>query len=301
MSGSVPSPRVSIVVRCYNEADHIGMLLGKLKRQTFSDYEVVVVDSGSTDGTLEIVTSADVMLEHIGKEEFSFGRSLNIGCHASRGEILVFISAHCYPEHDDWLENLVAGFADDNVAIVYGRQRAGQGSHFSEGQIFRQWFPDESQPRQEGPFSNNANCAIRRDLWAEYPYDESLTGLEDIAWAQRVIRDGWWVSYRADAGVIHIHDESDTQIRNRYRREAITFQTVFPEEHFNVWDFLRLLVRNVMADWRAVATGGGFRVNLWPIVRFRLAQFAGTYQGFHSRRPVTSELKRRLYYPEGSR
>jgi len=292
------NPKASIVIRCYNEAEHLPKLLGELKRQTFRDFEMVVVDSGSDDGTLEIVESEEVILEHIRKEDFSFGRSLNIGCKAAKGEILVFISAHCYPETEDWLRHLIDGFGDDKVAAVYGRQRGVPDSHFSERQIFRRWFPDASVSRQQDPFSNNANCAIRRSLWHEFPYDETLTGLEDVAWAQTVMRHGWWISYRADAGVIHVHDETPNQIRNRYRREAITFQSVFPSEHFNVWDFARLSARNVIKDWRAAANQGVLPSNMWPIVRFRVSQFAGTYQGFHMRRPPSSDLKRRFYYPE---
>lgn len=295
---SVSSPRASVVIRCYNEAEHLPKLFSELKRQAFRDFEVVVVDSGSDDGTLDIVENEDVILEHIKKEDFSFGRSLNIGCRSASGEFLVFISAHCYPEHEDWLENLLSGFRDDRVAAVYGRQRGVPESHFSERQILRRWFPDVSVDRQEDSFSNNANCAVRRSLWEEFPYDESLTGLEDVAWAQQVMRHGWWVSYRADAGVIHVHNESPSQIRNRYMREAITFQKVFPSEHFNAWDVVRLSARNVTKDWRTAAREGVLWRNLWPIVRFRLAQFAGTYQGFHTRRPASSHLKQRFYYPE---
>jgi rhamnosyltransferase len=207
-------PAVSVVVRCYNEAEHLPSLFAELKRQTFDDYELVVVDSGSDDGTLEILEAEEVVLKHIEKERFSFGRSLNIGCSAARGSLLVFISAHCFPEHESWLENLIDGFSDPKVAVVYGKQRGVPESHFSERQIFRRWFPEESVPRQDEPFSNNANCAIRRSLWEQEPYDETLTGLEDVAWAQQVMREGWWVSYRADAGVIHVHNESSSQVRN---------------------------------------------------------------------------------------
>lgn len=292
------TPTASIVIRCYNEAEHLPKLFAELKRQSFRDFEVVVVDSGSKDGTLEIVEAEDANLQHIKKENFSFGRSLNIGCRAARGEFLVSISAHCYPEHETWLEYLLDGFDDDKVAAVYGKQRGIAESHFSERQIFRRWFPDRSIERQDNPFSNNANCAVRRSLWEKFPYDESLTGLEDVAWAQQVMREGWWISYRADAGVIHVHNESPSQIRNRYMREAITFQKSFPHEHFNAWDFLRLSIRNILKDWRAARSEGALLSNLWPIVRFRLAQFAGTYQGFHTRRPPSSDLKQRFYYPE---
>jgi rhamnosyltransferase len=294
----ITRPTASIVIRCHNEADHLPRLFEGLKQQTFRDYEVVVVDSGSDDGTLSFLEEEDVSLQHIAKEDFSFGRSLNIGCRAASGEYLIFISAHCYPEHEHWLETLLGGFADEKIAAVYGKQRGIADSHFSERRIFKRWYPEESVERQDDPFSNNANCAIRRSLWEEFPYDESLTGLEDVAWAQTVMRHGWWLSYRADAGVVHVHNESPRQTRNRYMREAITFQKVFPHEHFNAWDFLRLSSRNVLQDWRAAAGEGVLMSNMWPIVRFRVAQFAGTYKGFHTRRAPSSALKQRFYYPE---
>ena len=59
-------------------------------------------------------------------------------------------------------------------------------------------------------------------------------------------------------------------------------------------------MRNVLKDWSAARSEGLLRKNLWPIVRFRVAQFAGTYQGFHTRRPPSSDLKQRFYYPESS-
>ncbi len=292
------SPRASVVVRCYNEADHLPRLLAELKRQTFRDFEVIAVDSGSDDGTLEVLAAEQLTLLHISKKEFSFGRSLNLGCSAARGEFLVFISAHCYPETERWLERLLDRFGDEAVGAVYGRQRGVAESHFSERQIFRRWFPDESVDDQDHPFSNNANCAVRRSLWEAHPYDESLTGLEDVVWADQIMREGWKLSYASDAGVIHVHTESPREIRNRYMREAITFQKAFPNEHFNVRDFWRLSFGNITNDWSAARREGVLVRNLIPIVRFRLAQFLGTYQGHHLRRPPSSELRRRFYYPE---
>ena len=290
---------VSIIIRCYNEAEHIGGVLEAIGRQRFRDYEVVVVDSGSTDGTLEIVQGHDVRLLHILKEDFSFGRSLNMGCAAAVGEILVLLSAHCYPTDEGWLSSLLDAFESKDIAAVYGRQRGVPGqTPFSEQQILRRWFPDESSVPQNGPFINNANCAVRRAVWEDFPYDETLPGLEDVAWANEVTAKGWSIGYRADATVHHIHDETRTQTRNRYQREAITFQRVFPGEHFNLFDFLRLSVRNIGADWSAAKREKALWRNWTGIVSFRIAQFWGTYKGFHTRWPASSELKRRFYYPE---
>ncbi len=289
---------VSLVIRCYNEAEHIGAVLQALSTQSFDDFEIIAVDSGSDDGTLRILESGGVNVLRIPKETFSFGRSLNLGCSAAQGDLLVFLSAHCYPADDKWLENLLSGFQDPSVAAVYGRQRGVDSSPFSERQILKRWFPDITNDRQDGPFLNNANCAIRRSTWEEHPYDEELPGLEDVAWANVVSAAGWRISYRADATVLHVHDETRRQTRNRYQREAITFQKVFPNEHFNFLDFLRLSARNVVSDWKAARSQGVLLRNLAAIVTFRLAQFWGTYRGFHTRWPSSSELKRRFYYPD---
>jgi len=299
MTEGVDAPQVTVVIRCFNEVDHIGHLLSSLQDQTITDFEVVVVDSGSRDGTVELVQQHDVRLLHIEPDRFTFGRSLNLGCSAARGEFLVFVSAHCYPTDEHWLKHLLEGFADPRVGAVYGRQHGTPHSHFAEQRIFSRWYPDASVEHQADPFLNNANCAIRRKLWETFPYDEELPGLEDVEWATRVMRDGWRINYSAEAAVVHVHEESPAQIRRRYQREAITFQHVFPREHFNLFDLVRLITKNVLGDWRSARAEGAFLRNAWPIFRFRLAQFVGTYQGFHTRWPGSSDLKRRFYYPEG--
>ena len=89
------SPRASVIIRCYNEADHIGKLLHGLSQQSMQNFEIILVDSGSTDGTIEIAEEYGVdEIVYIDPEDFSFGRALNYGCEAARGDICVFASAH---------------------------------------------------------------------------------------------------------------------------------------------------------------------------------------------------------------
>jgi cellulose synthase/poly-beta-1,6-N-acetylglucosamine synthase-like glycosyltransferase len=102
---------------------------------------------------------------HIAPQEFTFGRSLNCGLAHASGEFAVIASAHVYPVYPDWLERLLAPFADPQVGLAYGKQRGDGATRFSEGQIFAHWFPDASQLYQPHPFCNNANAAIRRSLW----------------------------------------------------------------------------------------------------------------------------------------
>ena len=95
----------SIVIRTLNEARHLDDLLRAIAGQHCPglDWEVVIVDSGSSDGTLEIAARHPCKLVHITRQEFSFGRSLNRGCEAAAGDILVMISGHCVPVDSGWL------------------------------------------------------------------------------------------------------------------------------------------------------------------------------------------------------
>lgn len=293
------SPMASIVIRCYNEREHIGKLLHGIFKQTFDDFEVLLVDSGSTDGTLEIAQQYPIKkVVHIPPEKFSFGRSLNYGCEAANGQFCVFVSAHCYPKRVDWLERLLEKFDDEKVAMVYGKQRGGGATKFSERQIFRRWFPDKDIDYQLTPFANNANAAIRRELWEEFSYDEQLTGLEDLDWGKRVKEAGYEISYASEAEIIHIHDETPREIYDRYRREAIAHKQIIPDQEFSFTDFIGAFVRNTASDYSAAIQRGKLWGNISSIPVFRFLQFWGTYRGFRQDETVSEKVRKRFYYPD---
>ena len=281
----------SIIIRAYNEASHLPRLLEGISHQTVKDVEVILVDSGSTDATASIAESFEAKVARIAADEFTFGRSLNLGIKAAKHELIVIASAHVYPVYPDWLECLLRPFEDEKVALVYGKQRGTSTSKFSEGQIFQQWFPDVDIARQSSPFCNNANAAIRRSLWEKHPYDETLTGLEDVAWAKWAQTRGCDVAYSTKAEIIHAHNETPRGILNRYRREGMAFKHIFPESHFNIYDFVRLTVTNILSDlWHAARQRLLLR-NLASIFWFRIMQFWGTYQGYRSSGPLTAHLR----------
>jgi glycosyltransferase involved in cell wall biosynthesis len=289
---------VSIIIRCYNEEQHIGRLLSGIMQQTVQDIEIIIVDSGSTDATVPIASRYPVKILSITPEEFTFGRALNLGSSVAQGEFIVIVSAHVYPVFDDWLEQLLRPFDVPNVVLVYGKQRGGETTKYSEHQVFAKWFPDHSVAKQGHPFCNNANAAIRRSIWEQLHYDEALTGLEDLDWTKRVMALGYSIAYSAEAEVIHLHDEVPRQTYNRYRREAIAHKKIFPEQKFSLLDFALTFCGNVVKDyWQALHNRQFFR-NWLDIPCFRLMQFWGTYRGFSQREEVTKELKRRFYYPK---
>jgi rhamnosyltransferase len=291
------NPNVSIVIRCYNEEKHIGRLLSGISQQTRKDYEVILVDSGSTDHTLAIAARYPVSVISISPDDFSFGRSLNLGCAVAQGDFIVIVSAHVYPVHEDWLEKLLQPFSNSLVGLTYGKQQGNETTKYSEHQVFAKWFPAQSDFNQEHPFCNNANAAILRSLWQQLPYDENLTGLEDLHWAKQIMQLGYQVAYTSEAEIIHVHDETPRRICNRYCREAISFKRIFPQERFSLWDFIRLAVINIVSDYFYACRDRVLIKNLLSIPIFRIMQFWGTYQGFRQQGSITKQLRQTFYYP----
>ncbi|MEM8668661.1 MAG: glycosyltransferase family 2 protein [Planctomycetota bacterium] len=287
----------SIVIRAFNEERFIAKALTGIKQQIDVETEVILVDSGSTDSTVSIAEDYGAKVVHIRPEDFTFGRALNIGCEAASNDLLVFASAHVYPVYRDWLKHVLEPFSRPAVGLSYGRQIGNEITKYSEHRLFAKWFPEVSDENQSHPFCNNANTAVRRSVWETYRYDESLTGLEDLDFAKRILRDGHQVAYRADAPVVHVHEETPARIYNRYRREAIALKQIIPSERMTVFDLVRLFVGNTVSDVAHAAYERRLRGNLLSIPVFRLMQFAGAYRGFRQRGPIGSALRQRFYYP----
>ncbi len=286
----------SLIIRAYNEDKHIGRLLEGIKQQTVKDVDVILVDSGSTDSTVSIAESYGARVVRIPSAEFTFGRSLNYGIKAAKREFIVMASAHVYPVYPDWLETLLRPFQDEGVALIYGKQRGYEGSKYSEHQIFHQWYPDASNLDQATAFCNNANAAIRKSLWEKNAYDETLTGLEDLAWAKWAKGQGYKIAYAAEAEIIHIHNETPRGVYNRYRREAMALRRIYPESNFNFYDFLRLTITNILSDLWHAAREGVLLKNISSIFWFRYMQFHGTRMGHRETSLITPQLRETFYY-----
>jgi glycosyltransferase involved in cell wall biosynthesis len=286
----------SIIIRAYNEEKHIGRLLDGIRQQTLKDVEIILVDSGSTDKTVFIAESFGARIVRIPSAEFTFGRSLNFGVREATREFIVIASAHVYPVYPDWLESLLRPFEDKDVALTYGKQRGPDFAKFSEQQIFHQWYPDAGNPNQITAFCNNANTAIRKSLWEKNPYDETLTGLEDLAWAKWAKEQGYKIAYVAEAEVVHVHNETPRGVYNRYRREAMALRKIYPEANFNFYDFLRLTITNILSDLWHAARERVLLKNFASIFWFRFMQFHGTRMGHRETSLITPQLRETFYY-----
>jgi rhamnosyltransferase len=209
-------PVASIIIRTKNEEALLGDTLRRIYSQTTRDFEVIVVDSGSIDRTLQIARSFPTDVVAIPAAEFTYGRALNIGAAHARGEVLVALSAHALPLTDQWLARLLGHFADPRVAGVWGGQSAALDGPLSE-RVYTQDLATYLHNVFDG-FSN-ANGAIRRALWVERPWREDLPGSEDKEWAYWALRAGYHLVHDGGATVFHHHRESVGQVWRRAHRE----------------------------------------------------------------------------------
>jgi rhamnosyltransferase len=290
---------LSVVVRTLNEARYLPELLQGVARQRQNGLrvETVLVDSGSTDGTLQIAQDYGCVITHIRREEFSFGRSLNRGCEVASGDILVFVSGHCVPTDEHWLQRLSQPIVDGLAAYSYGRQLGGPDSRYSECRIFEKYYPAQSRIPQQGFFCNNANSALAREAWATHRFDEELTGLEDMELAKRLVAAGGKVAYVAEAAVYHHHQESWAQVQRRFEREAIALQKIMPQIHVGLTDTARYITSSIRHDVRQARANGGLKGRLAEIVRYRVAQYSGSYKGNHEHRKLSRSEKDHYFYP----
>lgn len=291
-------PKVSVIIRTLNEEKHLGNLLNALKLQDLRSHEVIVVDSGSTDRTLEIAKEFKVRIISIESRDFTFGYALNIGCKAGSGEYFVFASAHVLPLDDKWLSNLVRPFEDNTVAMVYGRQVGHESSKFSERIDFERLFgTDPTNSRVPLHYANNANSAVRKALWKIQPFDEYLFGLEDIDWARRIAKEGYQIRYEPSAPVYHMHNERWYQVLNRYRREAIAAVRIGLAEPPQAKTTITWLIFFLLHD--LVRSFPNYRRSrLEEILRFRYYQWKGSRLGMEQGKHLDFETARAsIFYP----
>lgn len=289
----------SIIIRTYNESRYLPQLLDRIAAQDVPprSAETILVDSGSTDETVAIAEGAGCKVLRIDKADFSFGRSLNTGCQAAKGEVLVFISGHCVPEGRDWLARISGPLHRGEAAIAYGRQQGGAETRFSEHQLFRKYYPPTLLGAQNSFFCNNANAALLRRVWERYRFDEELPGLEDMDLGRRLVEAGMKIAYVPEASVFHHHHESWPQIKRRYEREAIALQKVMPSVHVTLADAFRYFLAGVFGDSAKALHQRQLLRKAGEIAAFRFCQFWGTWRGHNIHRALSRRMKERYFYP----
>jgi 2-desacetyl-2-hydroxyethyl bacteriochlorophyllide A dehydrogenase len=287
-------PETSIVIRAFNEERWLPEVFSALEKQQYRDFEVLLVDSGSVDRTRDIAAENGARIVSLRSEDFTFGYALNVGIREARGSFIAILSAHAIPSNEFWLGRLVKPLREVDTAMVYGSQRGhDKCSKFSEKRDFERLFEAQVHlVHEDDPFTNNANSAIKRDLWLKHSFDEMLPGLEDTEWSKYWVARGMRILYEPNARIIHVHTESWPQLRNRYYREAMAARRVG-----------RLFLRHIPREiWREIRWGcydllsglaqGRFSKFFVEILRFRYEKMVGTISGIIDSRRSNNPVKR---------
>jgi rhamnosyltransferase len=227
--------KASVVIPTLNAGPEFLRLLRCLRiQETNFEFELVVVDSGSTDGTVELAERYGAEVHRIDRGDFNHGVSRNLGISLARGEYVVLTVQDAVPFDRRWLSAMVEDLErDGGVAGVYGRQiphldagpltRAilnGQVSASSERteKFLKEGSTlDELTPRRRRricAFDNVSSC-IRRSVWEELPFEKTAFG-EDLRWGKQVIEAGYKLVYEPASAVFHSHERGPSYDLRRY-------------------------------------------------------------------------------------
>ncbi len=205
----------SIIIRTKNEEKWAGEILKRLGGQTYQNFEIIVIDSGSTDKTLEIVKKFPVKLFQIKPEDFSFPYALNFGCRQAKADkYFVFLSAHSLPISKTWLADGISNFTSDKIMGVYGPVRALPDATFWEKVFFNSALHKIASifgkkriiKKPAMGVLGFTNAIIRRDLWEKKNINEEYgLGGEDREWSSFWFKNGYLAVRDFNFAVYHSH------------------------------------------------------------------------------------------------
>ena len=212
---------VLIVLRCFNDAGVVGETLDAVFAQEGPSFRVVAIDSGSSDGSVEVLKHYPLELIQIPLGSYVPGKVLNLGMRHGDEPLAAFVNSDCTPQHREWLARLVAPFGPDpKVAAVYGRQVARPDAHPLVAKDYERAFGDGRQAATWRHFFSMASSAIRRSVWEASPFDEAIRYSEDVYWSWQRRREGWKIAYAADSVAMHSHNYTVAEMRKRFAGEG---------------------------------------------------------------------------------
>jgi rhamnosyltransferase len=299
------TPNISILLLCYNGDPYLDEVLTAIYSQkTRFHFEVIAIDSGSSDRTLEIIRRYPVKLHQIPNREFGHGKTRNLGIKLASGQYVVFLTQDATPAHETWLENLVRPLVEDQcVAGVYSRQiprldcnpcewrdiQLGAGPiRLVKSVNFEDEFQKktyESHYRQFILFSNVSSC-IRKEVLEQMPFNEKIIMVEDQEWCKRAIEAGYAVVYEPASAVYHSHNHPLKMIYKRhfdygasYKKFSslnLSFKNVFFYTLYeSLCDIAFIIMQPGRPFWKLRWIGRS------PLIR--LAMRYGLYEGLRSK------------------
>lgn len=279
----------SIIILTKNGEQYLRSLLDALGTQIIvGRYEVIVIDSGSKDGTLDIVHEyPEVCLHQILPEEFGHGRTRNLGARLARGEFLVYIPQDATPASRDWLGNLLRPFADPTVAGSYARQLPRPEANAMEKFFLGEAYPSipETKSLAHGEPASLARCffstvsgAIRATVWLKHPFRDDIIMSEDQAWAVDVMQAGHRIAYEPKACVVHSHQYGVAGVFRRNFDSGYSIRQIYSDK---TGIPLTQLVRKLSREAAFVIRIG--KIADWiKFIPYEVARHAGFMAGMHA-------------------
>ena len=218
---------ISIVIPTFNGAGTLPALLDALwSQRTATPLEIIAVDSGSTDGSVDLLRSRVQQIINITPEQFDHGLTRNLGMERASGEFVVLIVQDALPTSEGWLEALTAPLrADPTIAGTFARQLPSPGASALTRHYLARWaassdtawtsrIEDRAHYETMTPverllfctFDNVCSC-IRRSVWAQQPFRATPIA-EDLEWARDVLLAGHALAFVPSAEVHHSHERS---------------------------------------------------------------------------------------------
>ena len=232
--------QTSILIPAKDEALNIRSCLDAVFSQASNkQFEVILVDSGSTDGTPEIVESYPVRLYRIPAQEFHHARTRNYLASLAQGEYLVYLNADAFPTSPNWLSSLISNFSDADVGAAYGRHLPKLDCNLERRTVLSAIYGDvrivkEASRKQELGYRyyhlSTVNAAIRKDVWQATGFPEDLKIFEDVGIAKRILDAGWKIVYEPSATVYHSDNHTTVGLLKRYFDLGIVWNRL------EIWD-----------------------------------------------------------------
>ena len=210
---------VSVVLRNRNEERLLRRVLQALARQRLRPIDIVMVDNASTDGSRDLCAASGVTIVDLPREQFTYGRALNRGIAAARGDLAVLLSAHSLPMGRHFLTDCRTPFADPRVAAarcLHLKKTRELEAWMEDGELA--WPADLDAVIARGPLANG--CVIRRSVWEQLPFDEILESAEDKVWGLEALKRGHTIA-KSDAMYLYMRQWSaveDVRMQTRANR-----------------------------------------------------------------------------------
>lgn len=222
------APSVSIVMRSYNEGWALRETLPALSAQSFTDWELIVIDSGSSDGSTELIHAAKpIQFIQIRPDEYNPSRVMNRGMALARAERVLFLNADATPQGPNWLEPLAEALRDPRTAAVFGRQIPRPDCPAVFAHDYDRCFGHSRDAVHWEHFFSMVSSGLRKDIWAKRGFREDLQYSEDDEYTRWCRAQGYKVVYCPESVVMHSHNYTPVQAFNRSFGEAKALAAVW--------------------------------------------------------------------------